>query len=277
MAHKKRAAVTKLHEQSDCPLFKLPGELRNHIYELVFEHDDEPVNIEDAFSPFSNVLMEAAPPSSALIHTCRKLHLESKGFHEVSYRNYWRKGFIVDLWRVDALRGYIKRVPTAWIDSYIMKMEISDASASEVVLSRFGGRWHVKARTDSPYSVTGHIAKHTRRCLGLPRSNSPWGQISLLWDSLHDILYGPGFPVEKENKLNAMIGTTDMIRTRGGNSKTKSKPKYKRPKHPSKLHGCHRTNPKCVLSLYVFRFRSLQLPSSLPRGRLSLGDDPLCV
>jgi hypothetical protein len=128
-----------------------------------------------------------------------------------------------------------------------MKIEISDASASEVVLSRFGGRWHVKARADSPYFVTCHIAKHTRRCLGLPRSNSPWGQKSLLWDGLHDILYGPGSPVEKGNKLNAMFGTTDMIRTRGGNTKTESKPKYKRPKRPSKLHGCHRTNPKCVL------------------------------
>jgi hypothetical protein len=89
--------MAKQHEQLDSFFFKLPGELRNRIYELVFEHDNEPVNIVDAFYPSLKVLSNAAPPSSALMRACRRLCSECMGFHAVAYRDYWRKDFVIDL------------------------------------------------------------------------------------------------------------------------------------------------------------------------------------
>lgn len=162
MARKKRTAVKKQLESPDSPFFRLPGELRNRIYELVFAYDGEPVNVEDAFLPSGGLCSKARPPSSALMRSCRKLYHESKDYFPVAYRNYWRKDFVIDLRKIDALREYIESVPTAWIDTYIITLDTShDYDSTRVVISRDGGQWHAKVRSGFPSSLARAILRHT--------------------------------------------------------------------------------------------------------------------
>ena len=242
MARKKRTAVTKPCEQLNSLFFKLPSELRNRIYGLVFEHDDKPVNVEDAFSPSSEILSSAAPPSSALLCACRKLHHESKGFHTVAYRNYWRKDFVVDLRRVDALRQYIEHVPTAWIDAYIMKVESEGIADFEVLLSRCGGRWHVKAVKCDPWHLTNSITTHTWTCL----EKCPWDpsfpQGNMVSDDWFETMFGIRCTPQKRRSILAKARLVD--RNQSSRSRKSSKPKYKRPHRPTRVQVCHRTNPK---------------------------------
>jgi hypothetical protein len=98
MACKKRTTVMERLESPDCALFRLPGELRNAIYELVFKNGNETMSIADFASapvklywhvdpsrsrPVKHVgavPANAGPPSSALVRTCQKIHEETEGF-----------------------------------------------------------------------------------------------------------------------------------------------------------------------------------------------------
>lgn len=65
-----------------CHFFdKLPPELRNEVYKLAFASDDDSKGIR---------LIDAAPPSKALIVTCRQTHAESAKLYKAMYRDYWR-------------------------------------------------------------------------------------------------------------------------------------------------------------------------------------------
>jgi len=65
--------------QSGCRLLLLAPELRNSIYELVFdESSDSPVD-----------LRHTNPPSRALLLTCRAIHAETSLVYRHAYRQYW--------------------------------------------------------------------------------------------------------------------------------------------------------------------------------------------
>ena len=245
MARKKRSAVTKQHGQSDSPLFKLPGELRNRIYDLVFEHDNEAVSIRDAFSPLGKRHPNAAPPSSALLRACRKLHHESKVFHAVAYRNYWRKSFVIDLREVDALRGYIMFVPTLWIDNYIMKVKNKHTNDTEVLLSRSGGHWHAKAKSAHPYNLTNCIIAHTKACLGKIPWEFPFCQGNMVSDGYFDLMFGPRCSPQNRRRLFVLAGLMDRNQKQSSKTGKKFKAKYKRPQRPTQAPDRRRTNPKC--------------------------------
>ncbi|CAK1356834.1 unnamed protein product [Cercospora beticola] len=68
--------------ESECLfLDMLPAEMRNNIYELVYANDTSEDNEID--------LLNAEPPSNALILACREIHDEATGIYKSSYREFW--------------------------------------------------------------------------------------------------------------------------------------------------------------------------------------------
>ncbi|KAK5678662.1 hypothetical protein LTS10_009106 [Elasticomyces elasticus] len=57
---------------------QLPPELRNAVYELVFDFQSSDVD-----------LLEASPPSKAFLLACHQTYAEAKGFYNIQFRRYW--------------------------------------------------------------------------------------------------------------------------------------------------------------------------------------------
>ncbi|KAK4890141.1 hypothetical protein LTR27_011133 [Elasticomyces elasticus] len=57
---------------------QLPPELRNAVYELVFD-----------FQPSHVDLLEASPPSKAFLQACHQTYAEAKVFYNIQFRRYW--------------------------------------------------------------------------------------------------------------------------------------------------------------------------------------------
>jgi hypothetical protein len=75
------ADPSKEAAKATCTLLTIPGELRNRIYEFVYDTPpatDEKVN-----------LLETNPPSRALLQTCGQIYNEAKIFQKEAYRHYW--------------------------------------------------------------------------------------------------------------------------------------------------------------------------------------------
>ncbi|KAF7191521.1 hypothetical protein HII31_07023 [Pseudocercospora fuligena] len=69
-------------EQDPCWLLdSLPAELRNEIYELVFESHIQESEIS---------LFDADPPEKALLSTCKQIYSETKVIHRDAHRKYWK-------------------------------------------------------------------------------------------------------------------------------------------------------------------------------------------
>ncbi|KAK1824034.1 hypothetical protein LTR12_001567 [Friedmanniomyces endolithicus] len=66
-------------EGGECMFFNLPAELRNYIYELAFDGNSEE----------SIALLSAAPPSKAMVLTCRQAYNEAAAIHRFAYRRFW--------------------------------------------------------------------------------------------------------------------------------------------------------------------------------------------
>lgn len=75
--------TTTEQPQSHSNFFKLPGELRNQIYELVIsthiQHSDEEVD-----------LLRATPPSQDFLLSCQRTYTEARHMYPDSARHYWR-------------------------------------------------------------------------------------------------------------------------------------------------------------------------------------------
>lgn len=63
--------------QPECPLFKLPPEIRNQIWELAFA------------SPSTINFVDACPPSKDLALTCRRIYEETGEMYIDAFRSYW--------------------------------------------------------------------------------------------------------------------------------------------------------------------------------------------
>lgn len=152
MPCKKSIPLLQQRQSPKCPLFRLPGELRNIIYELVFENGNDTISVADFVSAPAKAGKHVGPPSSALVRSCQKIHDETKSMFAVAYRRFWQKSFVVDLRDVYVLSYYMKHVPTAWIRSYILIMDTGyDDAPTEVVLSRSCGKWQATARENGVF------------------------------------------------------------------------------------------------------------------------------
>ena len=127
--HEQHETTTKTHEPPNCPLFQLPGELRNYIYELVFENGNDIVDIIDAFMPSTNNKVSpatnlrkatAAPPSSALLRCCQRIHSECKGTFDEATRRYWKKVFTLDTRKITLPDNFDELVPVDRINTLIV-------------------------------------------------------------------------------------------------------------------------------------------------------------
>ncbi|GIZ42830.1 hypothetical protein CKM354_000608400 [Cercospora kikuchii] len=62
-----------------CHIFnKLPGEMRNKIWELSFTNIEQVVDLECP-----------SPPTKSLLLTCKKINSEARGLYQDAYRAYW--------------------------------------------------------------------------------------------------------------------------------------------------------------------------------------------
>ncbi|KAK5121143.1 hypothetical protein LTR85_005627 [Meristemomyces frigidus] len=73
--------TTSTQPATTCHLFKLPPEICNEIYSLVFT---TAAGTEDV------VYFTAEPPSKAIILTCKQAYREANEMYQHSYRRFWR-------------------------------------------------------------------------------------------------------------------------------------------------------------------------------------------
>ncbi|KAF7188534.1 hypothetical protein HII31_10196 [Pseudocercospora fuligena] len=84
-------AQPRLSTPSQDPCYlqeKLPAELRNEIYELVFT-TGTPESTQGN-GPATVDLFHATPPSKALTLTCRQFHAEAHDMYKTAYQSYWK-------------------------------------------------------------------------------------------------------------------------------------------------------------------------------------------
>ncbi|KAI6882141.1 hypothetical protein KC360_g5931 [Hortaea werneckii] len=79
----KEVSHQPLGEATSSGLMKLPPELRNEIYELVFFQEED----DDDYEPVD--LMHPSTPSKHLLLSCREIYREAKGIYKEAYRAFW--------------------------------------------------------------------------------------------------------------------------------------------------------------------------------------------
>lgn len=67
---------------------KLPAELRNEIYELLFNTSCSETSLDNDAETVD--LFHATPPSKALTLTCRQFQAEARDMYRMAYRSYWK-------------------------------------------------------------------------------------------------------------------------------------------------------------------------------------------
>lgn len=148
--------MTVKEQSSDCLLLRLPAELRNNIYELVFKNinrnSNRNIDVAEAFFPTegseSNASTRArkndvAPPSSALLRCSRQFHDEGKGIFAAAYRRYWRKTFTIKLKDMEPFERFTTSVPWRTIQNFIVTARVSRTKVARVNLDRFNGGWRM--------------------------------------------------------------------------------------------------------------------------------------
>lgn len=140
MATTNLTTMTMKDQSPNCPLFKLPAELRNLVYELVFEVSSaNTIRVTDAFSPSGHNATDtitsarkasAAPPSAALIRSCQHIYSESKGIfvaQKHTHKKYWMKEFAIGLLEIvqtPAFQALIDYTPMHMIDNLVVVADI---------------------------------------------------------------------------------------------------------------------------------------------------------
>jgi hypothetical protein len=272
MARKKQTTVLERLESPDCALFTLPGELRNTIYELVFENGNETMSVADFASapvkfgwnpelPSSRpvehtstadvdaVPTNAGPPSSALVRTCQKIRDETEGIFAAAYQRFWQKSFVFDLRGVSLLDRYMDCVPMAWIRSYIFIVDMGpNSSPAEVTLSRFWGEWGANATTD-------HVPEADNSQAGFRSNLYPIlleAYDQFLWFNSHLLYAKPQKWCKMKERTKLKKRANKKFTRKDNKAKTKSKRVLskafkawkKRPKTAMDVHGAPRaTSP----------------------------------
>ncbi|KAK0345521.1 hypothetical protein LTR02_000356 [Friedmanniomyces endolithicus] len=129
--------IYRAQPQSGCRLLSLAPELRNSIYELVFdESSDSPVD-----------LRKTKPPSKALLLTCRAIHAEACLIYKHVYRQYWSTNHFElnfpGLGSDRAARQSIKKLTERDCDhmAYVKIVETSKVGSTEEHTYLRNGMW----------------------------------------------------------------------------------------------------------------------------------------
>lgn len=64
--------------------------------------------------------LPSAPPSSALLRTCKRLHTETEGIFVRLYAHYWQKTFIIDLEKTPGSLKNVYNCPAHLIDKFLI-------------------------------------------------------------------------------------------------------------------------------------------------------------
>lgn len=148
--------MTMKDQSSDCPVLRLPAELRNNIYELVFKNinrnSNRNIDVAEAFFPTEGSEIDAAtrarkadvaPPSSALLRCSRQFHDEGKGIFAAAYQRYWRKTFTIRLKDMEPFERFTTSVPWRTIQNFIVTARVSRTTVARVNLDRCKGDWRM--------------------------------------------------------------------------------------------------------------------------------------
>lgn len=134
-----------------CHLKRLPAELRNNIYESVFDFPENGMKTLYANAPFSK----------SLILTCREIHDEAAGIYKSTYRKYWSTSHFTIQGRNP--RKALKLVPTLSVRDvwHIKKITITNSTPSFVSTeaSYAQGVWYASWRKRSVVTVPGKGAR----------------------------------------------------------------------------------------------------------------------
>lgn len=158
--------------QQQCLLFTLPPELRNTIYEMALQCEEETINLvkkgrragSDAVC-LQICLDNAALPSPALLCTCQQIHQESSGIFTAAIEAYFEKKFEIDLHGSAGYPDtYIIRTPDIYL-ARIHKLNFLLESGNlrvEVTAKKVHvgcGLWNFKIAHQSPYADSNAYAK----------------------------------------------------------------------------------------------------------------------
>ncbi|KAM0720617.1 hypothetical protein Q7P37_004754 [Cladosporium fusiforme] len=172
------APVLRAHEQRQSPLFRIPSELRNNIYERVFEGWLGPIFLNEIFSkgtsdapdvPPPSILGSVTPPSDALVRSCRKARKESKPIFDAAFQAYWKNEFVVNVRRHPQNDAYVSLSPNIHIpNNYLGRIQsftfLVRHRATRVRVAclwlESEGRWRVSAEQDeaSPIDDEDEVA-----------------------------------------------------------------------------------------------------------------------
>jgi hypothetical protein len=103
--------------------------------------------------------LPSAPPSSALLRTCQRLHTETKGIFMRLYAHYWQKTFTIDLEKTPGSLKNVYNCPAHLIDRFLITIlrpdcvrrpfhqtSFSIAGPVEFCLWRPRGQWRADMR-----------------------------------------------------------------------------------------------------------------------------------
>lgn len=133
--------------QSGSLFFKLPPELRNEIYEIVFSVPPAPAIAR---------LAHALPPPRAITQTCRRARDETRGLYQLFSSPYWT----ASTWTVDATVAKPASQLAALSDAdlaLIRRIDIQSSSPYIHALSR-----NLAAQSFSEFSFPWHLRNEKR-------------------------------------------------------------------------------------------------------------------
>lgn len=124
MTSQETPSRSPMHQQQQSPLFRLPSELRNEIYERAFATRDGPVHMNNAAADFSTsgagatgAAQEFTPsnlgrvtptaPSAAILRSCRRIRKESRALFATASQAYWRNEFVISIRQSPENHAYI--------------------------------------------------------------------------------------------------------------------------------------------------------------------------
>lgn len=184
-------------EQKQSIFFKLPPEMRNRIYEMAFDCEVDSIDLAATFDlgmtsvhnrdhlVASRTRSAAAPPSTALLRSCQKLHYESVGIFKASLQAYWHKDFVFILQgrERNATSNKICSIPNKYlarIRRFVFVVE-HDAMRMVITLTWSAEIWHAQISNQCSFQDPGTFVAVDKtfqlfvKSSDLPLDGSPTG------------------------------------------------------------------------------------------------------
>lgn len=136
-----------MHQQQQSPLFKLPAELRNAIYEFSFTVAVNERTWRARKPKIELKKAELTMPSSALLRTCKAINYEATGMIEPHAQEWKNAIFTVsDLDDDDLLPDLRRMSPTTFKKIRFIQLRVHDGICSVVLdLTRSASGWKQQA------------------------------------------------------------------------------------------------------------------------------------